>query len=35
MIITYWGIPLLGTYVNSADPVQMVQNVLSDQGLHC
>ena len=27
--------PFCGTYVNSADPDQMPQNVASDQGLHC
>ena len=27
--------PILGFYANSADPVQMPLNVVSDQGLHC
>ena len=27
--------PVLGTYANSADPVQTSQNMTSDQGLHC
>ena len=27
--------PNLGTYAISADPVQALQNALSDQGLHC
>ena len=26
---------ILGTYANSADPVQMPQNVVSELGLHC
>ena len=26
--------PLLGYFANSADPVQMPQNVASDKGLH-
>ena len=26
---------ILGTYANSADPVQMPQNVASELGLHC
>ena len=25
----------MGTYANSADPAQMLQNVASDQNLHC
>ena len=25
----------LGTYTNSADPVQVLQNAASDQGQHC
>ena len=28
-------IPVLGTYANIADPVQMPQNVASYQGIHC
>ena len=28
-------IPILGTYANSADPVQMPQDTASDQGLLC
>ena len=28
-------IPVLGTYAHSADPVQMLQNAASAQGLHC
>ena len=28
-------IPVLETYANSADQVQMLQNAASDQGLHC
>ena len=27
--------PILGTYSNSADPGQMLQNAASDQGLYC
>ena len=30
---TWTGI--FGTLANSADPDQMLQNVVSDQGLHC
>ena len=28
-------IPILGYYANSADPVQMPQNMVSDQCKHC
>ena len=28
-------IPILGTYANSKDPVQMPQDAASDQGLYC
>ena len=27
--------PILGSYANSADPVQMPQNAASELGLHC
>ena len=35
IICKTWTGPSAGTLANSADPDQMLQNSVSDQGLHC